>query len=148
MKCLNCDTEMTNNEVVTKKSRISFDMCEKCGSLWLDAGELDKILFQVQGSIEYCETEEDREPKKRVKESGKELKKCPRCDDSVLDKVKFLESDDIFLHLCRNCGGFWLDGGELNLIEVVAVKGEDSSSFIRLCEIESKDGWVRALNVV
>jgi len=135
MKCLNCDTEMTNNEVVTKKSRISFDMCEKCGSLWLDAGELDKMLFQVQGSIEYCETEEDKESKKRVKESGKELKKCPRCDNSILDKVKFLESDDIFLHFCRNCGGFWLDGGELNLInkelaKIMPVSGKGFSDFV------------------
>ena len=43
MKCLNCRTEMTNNFVQTKKNRISYDICEECGSLWLDAGELDKM---------------------------------------------------------------------------------------------------------
>ena len=37
-------------------------MCEHCGSLWLDAGELDKMAFQVEGSIEYCEEEKDKEP--------------------------------------------------------------------------------------
>ena len=57
MKCLKCGTEMTNNQVITKKAQISYDMCEKCGSLWLDAGELDKMAFQVEGSIEYCEME-------------------------------------------------------------------------------------------
>jgi len=135
MKCLNCATEMTNNQVVTKNNRISFDMCEKCGSLWLDAGELDKMAFQVQGSIEYCETEEDKEPKKRIKESVKELKKCPRCDNVMLDKVRFLESDDICLHLCPNCGGFWLDGGELDLIDkelakIMPVNGKGFSDFV------------------
>ena len=107
MKCLNCGTEMTTNQVVTKKDSISYDMCDKCGSLWLDAGDLDRMAFNTPGSIEYCEEIETDEPEKKPK-------KCPRCDDFNLSKVKFLESDDIHLHLCRNCGGFWLDGGELN----------------------------------
>jgi len=54
MKCLNCRTEMTNNLVQTRKDRISYDVCDDCGSLWLDAGELDKMAFQVDGSIEVC----------------------------------------------------------------------------------------------
>jgi Zn-finger nucleic acid-binding protein len=120
--------EMTNNQVVTKKNRISYDMCEQCGSLWLDAGELDKMAFQVQGSIEYCEQEKE-------KESETQPKKCPRCDDALLDKVKFLESDEIHLHRCRNCGGFWLDGGELDLIDkelakIMPVKGRGFSDFV------------------
>ncbi len=128
MKCLSCGAEMTGNEVVTKKSSITYDLCEKCGSLWLDAGELDKMAFSVQGSIEYCEQGKDDEPEKQIK-------KCPRCDDFNLSKVRFLESDDIFLHYCRNCGGFWLDGGELNLIDedlarTMPVSGKGFSEFV------------------
>ena len=128
MNCLNCGTEMTNNEVITRKDRISYDMCEKCGSLWLDKGELDKMAFTVDGSIEYCESEKDSLP-------DQQPKKCPRCDDSTLAKVKFLESDDVFLHYCRNCGGFWLDGGELNLIDqtlkrIMPVSGKGFSDFV------------------
>ena len=128
MNCLNCGTEMTHNDVITRENRICYDMCEKCGSLWLDKGELDKMAFQVDGSIEYCESEKDGLPEA-------ESKKCPRCDDSTLDKVKFLESDDVFLHYCRNCGGFWLDGGELNLIDqtlarIMPVKGKGFSDFV------------------
>ena len=105
MKCLNCSTEMTNNQVLTIGARIAYDMCDACGSLWLDSGELDKIAFRVTGSIEYCEAGKDAEPEQTIK-------RCPRCVDFDLQKVRFLESDDIFLHYCRNCGGFWLDGGE------------------------------------
>jgi len=128
MKCLNCSSEMTYNEVVTKKDRVSYDMCDKCGSLWLDAGELDKMAFRVEGSIEYCEEEKDKEPEAQPK-------KCPRCDDFLLEKVRFLESEDIFLHYCRNCGGFWLDGGELNLIDkelarIMPVTGKGFSDFV------------------
>ena len=128
MKCLSCGTEMTNNQVFTKKDQISYDICEKCGSLWLDAGELDKMAFKVEGSIEYCEHE-------KTKEAEGQITKCPRCNDFVLDKVRFLESDEIFLHYCRNCGGFWLDGGELNLInneltKIMPVRGRGFSDFV------------------
>lgn len=128
MECLNCGTEMITNRVITKKDQISYDMCEKCGSLWLDAGELDKMAFKVGGSIEYCEQDKEPEPEQKVL-------KCPRCDDSVLSRVKFLECDDIFLHYCRNCGGFWLDGGELNLIDqelarIMPVQGKGFSDFV------------------
>src|ERR1700740_1157592 len=128
MKCLNCGTEMTNNEVVTTKNRICYDTCEQCGSLWLDRGQLDKLAFQVQGSIEYCESGKDKEPERQIR-------KCPRCDDFVLDKVRFLESDEIYLHYCRNCGGFWLDGGELNVVDkelakIMPVRGRGFSDFI------------------
>lgn len=128
MQCLSCGNEMVSNQVITKKGQISYDMCEKCGSLWLDAGELDKMAFQVEGSIEFCEQE-------KTPEAEKSPWKCPRCDDSMLEKVKFLESDDIFLHYCRNCGGFWLDGGELNLIDkelakIMPVSGKGFSDFV------------------
>ena len=123
MKCLNCGTEMTTNQVVTKKDSISYDMCDKCGSLWLDAGDLDRMAFNTPGSIEYCEEIGTDEPEKKPK-------KCPRCDDFNLSKVKFLESDDIHLHLCRNCGGFWLDGGELNLIDKVLAEDRPATDKI------------------
>jgi Zn-finger nucleic acid-binding protein len=128
MKCLNCDAEMTNNQVATQEEQIIYDICERCGSLWLDSSELDKMAFQVQGSIEYCEQQKDKVPEEQVK-------KCPRCDGFALDKVRFLESDDVFLHYCRNCGGFWLDGGELNLLDkelakIMPVRGKGFSDFV------------------
>ena len=53
MQCLNCKIELVNYDVTTKKAQLSYDTCEQCGSLWLDAGELDKLAFQVEGSIEF-----------------------------------------------------------------------------------------------
>ena len=128
MKCLNCGTEMTNNQVKTKKDFIFYDMCEKCGSLWLDSGELDKMAFQVQGSIEYCSQQKDAEPEPQVK-------KCPRCDGFNLDRVRFLNQTDIILHHCKNCSGFWLDGGELDLVDkelakIMPVSGKGFSDFV------------------
>lgn len=126
MKCLNCRAEMTNNQVTTKDDVICYDMCKNCGSLWLDKGELDKTAFQVEGSIEYCS---------QIPEASKPVRKCPRCDNSNLYAVRFLNETDIILHHCRNCGGFWLDGGELNLMDeelakIMPVSGTGFSDFV------------------
>lgn len=127
MRCLNCNSEMVNYDVTTKNGEISYDVCEKCGSLWLDAGELDKMAFQVAGSIEFSSDEEEK--------TRGSAKKCPRCDDCELSRVRFLGETDIMLDHCRNCGGFWLDGGELNLIDqeltkIMPVNGHGFSDFV------------------
>jgi Zn-finger nucleic acid-binding protein len=118
---------MMNNLVQTKSDQIAYDICEACGSLWLDAGELDKMAFKVDGSIEYCS-------KDKLEDAGKPGKQCPRCDETTLDKVSFIGSD-IVLDRCKNCGGFWLDGGELDLVnrkleDIMPVKGKGFSEFV------------------
>jgi uncharacterized protein len=128
MRCLNCNVEMVNYDVTTGSAVLSYDVCEKCGSLWLDTGELDKMAFQVAGSIEFCSEEED-------KSLGKDRRKCPRCDDFNLSRVRFLGETNIVLEHCTNCGGFWLDGGELNLIDreltrIMPVSGHGFSDFV------------------
>jgi Zn-finger nucleic acid-binding protein len=128
MNCLNCNEEMINNLVQTKKEQIAYDICEACGSLWLDAGELDKMAFQVAGSIEYCSRDAAEGVAGRKKE-------CPRCDQTILDKVYFIGCEEIVLDHCRNCGGFWLDGGELDLInreleDIMPVQGKGFSEFV------------------
>jgi len=128
MNCLNCNEEMINNLVQTKKEQIAYDICENCGSLWLDAGELDKMAFQVAGSVEYCSQDTAEGVAGRKKE-------CPRCDKTTLDKVYFIGCEDIVLDCCRNCGGFWLDGGELDLVnreleDIMPVNGKGFSEFV------------------
>ncbi|MEO8440350.1 MAG: zf-TFIIB domain-containing protein [Spartobacteria bacterium] len=119
---------MVNYDVTTRRAELSYDLCETCGSLWLDAGELDKMAFQVDGSIEFCSEEEDKTP-------AKAGRKCPRCEDFGLSRAKFLGETNIVLEHCRNCGGFWLDGGELNLIDrellkIMPVSGHGFSDFV------------------
>ncbi len=128
MDCLNCRAPMVNNEVTTQKSRVSYDMCGNCGSLWLDAGELDKLAFEVEGSIEFCSQD-------GAAVAGKAAGICPRCDGVDLSFVKFLGDSGIVLRHCRNCGGFFLDGGELNLIDreltrIMPVEGRGFSDFV------------------
>ncbi|MGH9536037.1 MAG: zf-TFIIB domain-containing protein [Terriglobales bacterium] len=124
MQCLNCGTEMINNRVRTKDNEITYDMCEHCGSLWLDRGELDKMAFQVQGSIEFCSEDPS--------EQQDAPRKCPRCDNAHLSRVRFLGATDIFLHHCQSCGGFWLDRGQLAQIndELAAIMPVGGRGFV------------------
>lgn len=127
MNCLNCSTEMTNTLVQTKEEQISYDICETCGSFWLDAGELDKMALQVTGSIEYSSQE-------KAEDNPESTKRCPRCA-AALYKVVFLGYSDISLDHCKDCGGFWLDGGELDLInkqlqKIMPTQGKGFSEFV------------------
>jgi uncharacterized protein len=42
MECLRCSTPM----VITEKKGIEIDYCPNCHGVWLDKGELDKIIEQ------------------------------------------------------------------------------------------------------
>jgi Zn-finger nucleic acid-binding protein len=99
MRCLNCDAEMVNYDITTKQAELSYDVCERCGSLWLDAGELDKMAFSVQGSIEFCSEEQD--------ETARPTRNCPRCDGCQLVPVRFLGER----HRARSFVGIAADSG-------------------------------------
>ena len=86
------------------------------------------MAFQVAGSIEFCSEEE-------ADIAARPPRTCPRCDDVQLSPVRFLGETNIVLDHCRNCGGFWLDGGELNLIDkelvkIMPVRGHGFSDFV------------------
>lgn len=42
MKCCRCHTEM----LITEKKGIEIDFCPSCHGIWLDKGELNKIIEQ------------------------------------------------------------------------------------------------------
>lgn len=45
MKCPLCDVELT----MTERQGIEVDYCTKCRGVWLDRGELDKIIERAAG---------------------------------------------------------------------------------------------------
>jgi len=129
MNCVNCGEKMTHRVAGVKNDHLAFEICESCGGLWLDKGELDKMAFQVPGSIEYSS-------EKLAEEVDEPVKFCPRCKGLGLSKVYFLSYSDIVLDHCRNCDGFWLDAGELGQInkeleDIMPVTGKGFTDFIK-----------------
>jgi Zn-finger nucleic acid-binding protein len=45
MKCPNCDETL----VMTERQGVEIDYCPKCRGVWLDKGELDKIIERTAG---------------------------------------------------------------------------------------------------
>lgn len=128
MKCLGCSCKMMNTLVTTRNDKLSYDTCPECGGIWLDRGELDKLAFQVEGSIEFSSRVEARADEEAQRE-------CPRCPGVELDKVYFIGYSDIVLDRCSNCGGFWLDSGEMDKIndqleELMPITGKGFSEFL------------------
>jgi Zn-finger nucleic acid-binding protein len=47
MKCPNCEETL----VMTERQGVEIDYCPKCRGVWLDKGELDKIIEKSQGDL-------------------------------------------------------------------------------------------------
>jgi len=48
MLCPNCDLELTMSE----RQGVEIDYCPKCRGVWLDRGELDKIIDRSIGQVQ------------------------------------------------------------------------------------------------
>lgn len=56
MKCPNCDETL----VMTERQGVEIDYCTKCRGVWLDKGELDKIIEKSQGDLHSQNRNDDR----------------------------------------------------------------------------------------
>ena len=66
MKCPNCEETL----VMTERQAVEIDYCPKCRGVWLDRGELDKIIERsgVSASAENSGVKEKKKKKKYRKE--------------------------------------------------------------------------------
>ena len=85
----------------------------RCGGIWFDNFELKKFdePHESQGET-LLDIERDEsivgDPSKRLN--------CPKCDDTVMMRDFFSIKKQVEVDECANCGGFWLDAGELRHI--------------------------------
>ena len=85
--------------------------CDRCAGIFFTAGELDRLAEPHQGSLEYSSVALDGFS--HTDRQGAAA--CP-ADGTAMKKVNFNIYTDIILDYCPTCGGFWLDGGELERI--------------------------------
>ena len=105
-KCPVCENQRLTNH---NFKGTPIDICDNCGGLWLDKGELNAIAHPITGDIEFCSQEHVGE----VRLSGIN---CPKCEGQPLHKTQFIEFTDISLDHCPKCNGLWLDKAELDAI--------------------------------
>jgi len=71
MKCPNCNVTL----VMTDRSGIEIDYCPDCRGVWLDRGELDKIIERSSENVKIKETDSYTKHQKNTKDSHYQYKK-------------------------------------------------------------------------
>ncbi len=127
--CPRCQMDL---EAVSENG-VEVDVCRRCNGLFLDRGEMAKLVPTSKGDIEYCTESDD------VVEDMKQDDHpcvCPSCTDNTMRKVEFLSYSEVILDFCDECGGFWLDGGELERIraELDGLKDQKPTLWLRFSE--------------
>ncbi|MHC4247824.1 MAG: zf-TFIIB domain-containing protein [Planctomycetota bacterium] len=135
MKCASCGAEMQTDS----EPDLKIEKCDACGGLFLDRGELDVLATGLAGDVEFCAFD-DELPLDTFKPRA-----CPRCADSEMRKIEFLRYTGVILDHCAECGGFFLDGGELEFVNAALrkISGRERGEELR----EHRDGRLVTVEV-
>jgi len=107
MKCPACFHELTQAQA----GSVTVDVCQGgCGGIWFDAFELQQVEEEGNAAAEPL-LWIHRDQGVVVDPSRK--RECPRCPGIKLHRHFFSARRRIEVDQCPNCGGYWLDAGEL-----------------------------------
>jgi uncharacterized protein len=110
MRCPACFNELSQLKV----GELVVDVCQGgCGGIWFDAFELQRF-DEEQESVGEPLLHIRRNERLTVDQSRK--RECPRCTGIKLHRHFFSAKRRVEVDQCPNCGGYWLDAGELALI--------------------------------
>ena len=110
MKCPACFNELTEIQV----GNLAVDVCQGgCGGIWFDAFELQQVDEQDEAAGEPLLHIQRNE---RLALDPSRKRECPRCPGVKLHRHFFSAKRRVEVDQCPNCGGYWLDAGELAMI--------------------------------
>ena len=93
---------------------ITVDVCKVgCGGIWFDHFELQKVDEPKESAGEVLL---DIEKKEGIRIDHRKKLKCPKCEGVVMMRHFFSVKKRVEVDECPNCGGYWLDTGELGQI--------------------------------
>ena len=99
--CPRCWIETKRMDLKTYGPKVVIDVCPKCKGIWLDEGELAKLIKNKKLTDDLTKDIGTKSESKLV---------CPRCG-GLMD---FEFADEIEVDVCLKCNGVWLDAGELD----------------------------------
>ncbi len=115
MQCPICHQELTGLDYLG----VHIETCAKCGGDWLDAGELPAILKarQTRFTPEECiAVAKAATIQGTPVTAGDRSLACPKCGGST-HRVNYGDDSGIMIDKCGDCGGIWMDKGELDKID-------------------------------
>ena len=117
MNCPACKTPM----IVLELEEIEIDHCITCGGIWLDAGELELLLDDLNEKnnlISSFQIDNNTKEKSRI---------CPICLKAMA-KVRYGADKMVLIDKCRSNDGLWFDKNELQ--EAIKISGLDKNNKI------------------
>ena len=124
-ECHKCWVEMDKKEIDVFGPNIIIDVCPKCKGIWLDEGELKKILKDRKLSNYLT---------KHIGTKSRSPMVCPRCGNTMdLEKA-----EDVQVDVCLSCGGVWLDQGELEHLKQKVDEGYDLDMSAKQKELDEE----------
>jgi Zn-finger nucleic acid-binding protein len=108
MQCAKCSGVLSPIEI----GPIQVDKCGRCSGLWFDRDELDAVLLRQGGFVLEKKAGAGEGPSPYDHLPGT----CPRCQIR-LERIPSLIEDDLGYDECAQCGGIWLDAGELTSLQ-------------------------------
>lgn len=113
MQCPKCQSPAVD---FNTSEGVTVNFCSTCKGLWFDAGELAL----------YCETESDvPQLTTRIASARPTAFLCPRCPQTSLAELPYMEGEEVLIDWCPACRGAWLDVGELRNVERLAARYEN-----------------------
>ena len=118
VECPKCWVEMDREEIEIPGPNVLIDICPKCKGIWLDKGELNKLLRDRKLS-DYLT--------KHIGTQSKSKLICPRCG-----KLMDIETaEDVEIDVCLGCNGVFLDHGELAKLNEISKEGFEGDAFAK-----------------
>lgn len=142
MKCPRTNKDLKEIEI----DGVKVDVSEGCGGIFFDNFELEKF-------DEIHETAGDRlletiEPYSNVVDVEKRIQ-CPKCNDVTMFRHYFSIKRKIAIDDCPQCGGIWLDLGELLQIRTLYPNEEERKRAAKayIDDLFDKDAGVIAMRL-
>ena len=91
MNCMECHGRFVEQEL----AGLHLDVCEGCGAVWFDPGELKRFAMDAGVIRTQCE-------KRIVVDKDQPVDQCPKC---LMQELVTADLGDLPLQKCRNCRG-------------------------------------------
>jgi Zn-finger nucleic acid-binding protein len=109
MKCPACNNELSQ----LAAGNIMVDVCQGgCGGIWFDQFELRRVDEAHESAGEHLL---DVERDENINIDYNQRRRCPKCNILMLQHF-FSPKRQVKVDECPQCGGYWLDAGELSII--------------------------------
>lgn len=122
LNCPACRASMERHELSSHENGFCVDRCTRCGGVWLDASELERVK-RVKGQAERVDTgrrgrgsgdtsSESATRALTASRSASRILLCPR-DGEHLKAGPAPDQPHVTIDRCPTCLGVYLDAGEL-----------------------------------